>query len=235
MFQKKIILTVAIGLLITFSLTSCGGSSEGQRDNQTQSTRWSSNSVLDQIIDLSILKDWGYYNDADSDDLKVIDLKSKDQGDTPRKLLSAKPEKCLPLAIFVEQSSKTLADYLLIQNVSDSSLLPEKSMIFNLYTFSSPDLAQKQFASMKKVAGDCGLYVAQFADENIDRDLWSQAEIQGDYIRAFNPDYDEANSIHLIEDVIYVLTFADYENLSGAKKTLRLAEEIITAKISQKS
>ena len=231
MLQKKGFAMAAMALLVSASLTSCGGSSQGQNSNQNQSTRWSSDSVLDQMIDLSILKEWGYYDDAESDDLKVIDLKSKNQSDARRELLTAKPEKCLPLAIFLEQSSKTLADYLLIQNVSDSSLLPKKSMIFNLYTFSSPDLAQKQFESMKKVAGECGLYVAQFADKNIDRDLWSQVETQGDYIRAFNPDYDEANSIHIIEDVIYVLYFLDFENLPGAKKTLSLAEELISAKI----
>lgn len=234
MFQKKAFAMAAIGIFIGFSLTSCGQSSEGQNSNKSQSTRWSSDAVLDQMIDLRTLKDWGYYDDEDSDDLKVIDFKSKNQSNTQRELLSAKPEKCLPLAIFLEQSSKTLADYLLVQNVSDS-ILPKKSMIFNLYTFSSPDLAQKQFANMKKVAGECGLYLAQFEDENLDRDLWSRAEIQGDYIRAFNTEYDEANSIHLVEDVIYVLYFLDYENLSGAKKTLSLAEEIISAKISKVS
>jgi len=235
MLQKKAFAMAAIAIFIGFSLTSCGQSSQGQNSNQSQSSRWSSDSVLNQMIDLSILKEWGYYGDSDSDDLQVVDFRSKDQSASPRKLLSAKPDKCLPLAIFLEASSKTQADYLLIQNVSDRDLLPSKSMMFNLFTFSSSELAKKQFDGIKAIAGECGLYVAQFADENIDRDLWPRAEIEENSIRAYNAEYGEANSIQLVGDVIYSLWFSENENLSRSKETLGLAEEIIKAKILQKS
>ena len=225
---------IVIGFLLSsFLLVSCGNSSKDSSGKQVQGEVWNSQSVLDLMIDLKTLKTWGYYDDSASDDLKVVDFKSENSLTDLKVLKSVKPEVCLPLGIFLEQSSLTQADFLLIQNVSDSSILPKKSMIYNAFVFNSVELAMKKFEDLKKVASDCGLYVAQFADENIDRDLWSSTENEENSVKALNTEYDEANLIGINNNVIYILYFMEYENLNGAKEKLNLARQIINSNIAK--
>jgi hypothetical protein len=219
--------------LITILVSACGQSGSSQEQSTDSNKTWSEDAVFQQAIDLSTVKEWGYFDNSYSDKTEVVDFENNGNIETPE-LVSVKPVDCLPLAVLLEDSPDSGAKYLLKQNHSDSDTFPSQSMIFRIFVYDSEEKSKKAFEAVKPIATKCGNYIANRSDEVFSRDLWQEATlVNDDLIEAVNLEYDEANALGRLGSAIYYIYFLNFEKMEKSKDHLQKAITIVNKNLSK--
>ena len=219
--------------LITILVSACGQSGSPQEQSTDSNKTWSEDEVFQQAIDLSIVKEWGYFDNSYSDKTEVVDFENGKNIGTSQ-LVSVKPVDCLPLAVLLEDSPDSGVKYLLKQNHSDSDALPSQSMIFRIFAYESEIESKKAFEAVKPIASTCGNYIAKHTNEVYSRDLWQEAIfVNDDLIQAFNSEYDEANALGRVGSAIFYIYFLNYEKMEKSKSDLEKAITIVTKNLAK--
>lgn len=216
---------------ILLVLTGCAAPNEGgERTDpaiEESSFKWNREVVFNQSLEISKLKEWEYYG-IGNEEIKIEDFTDPNRSQI-KDLIGVKPVECLPLAVLIENSPESKAQFSLKQSHQDSSF-PDKAMTYQLFVYESSSKAREMFDSVKSVANDCGIYTANYITDSYSQDLWKSAEMRdANLLLAYNTEYDEANAIGLIGSAIYTLYFLDFENLSDAKITLNEAIEVVSS------
>jgi hypothetical protein len=220
-------------LLIAILVSACGQSGSSQEQSTDSNKTWSKDEVFQQAIDLSTVKEWGYFDNSYSDKTEVVDFEN-DKNIGTSQLVSVKPVDCLPLAVLLEDSPDSGAKYLLKQNHSDSDTFPSQSMIFRVFVYDSEEKSKKAFEAVKPIATKCGNYIANRSDEIFSRDLWQEANlINDDLIEAVNSEYDEVNALGRVGSAIYYIYFLNFEKMEKSKSDLEKAITIVTKNLAK--
>jgi hypothetical protein len=222
-------------LLLLFAVVGCGTSQDSNgitNANSTSETRsWTREDVFNQSLDITKIKEWGYYGNA-TEEIQITDYNEINRSQL-KDLIGVKPTECLPLAALIENAPQSEAEYSLRQDHKDSSF-PDKAMTYQVFFYESATKAVNVFDSVKNIVKQCGTYTANYLADTYSQDLWSSAEIsEAGLIRAYNPEYDEANAIGQVGSVIFTLYFLDFEDLIDAKSTLEEAIEIVSTNLQK--
>ena len=226
-------LTTPIAVL-ALSLVFAGCSSTDPNSNSNQQEKvqnWTSSSLLNQSIDLSVIKKWGYFGSANT---SMIDVESflEPARDTSKDLIGTRPSDCEPIGALFATDPKTGADYVLFQKESDQYLLASKTMIYTLFAFSDPKKATLQYEKIKEVANNCGSFT-QIRSSSADvSDNWASMELgQDNVLRAVNSEYSRAYAIGLSGSAIFLLVFIE-DSLGGSKAVRDEAVNLVLNSLS---
>ena len=231
--MKKSWLKLISFFLIAFLVSSCGQSGSSQEQNSDSMKIWTEDEVFQQVIDLSVVKGWGYFDNSYSDKTEIVNFVNNKDTKTSE-LISINPNNCTPLAVLLEDSPDSGAMYLLKQNHSDSDALPSQSMIFRIFAYESEIESKKAFEAVKPIASTCGNYIAKHTNEVYSRDLWQEATfVNDDLIQAFNSEYDEANALGRVGSAIFYIYFLNYEKMEKSKGDLEKAITIVTKNLTK--
>lgn len=231
--MKKSWLKLISFFLIAFLVSSCGQSGSIQEQNSDSMKIWTEDEVFQQVIDLSVVKGWGYFDNSYSDKTEIVNFVNNKDTQTSE-LISVNPNNCTPLAVLLEDSPDSGAMYLLKQNHSDSDAFPSQSMIFRIFAYESEIKSKKAFEAVKPIASSCGNYIAKYTNEVYSRDLWQEATfVNDDLIQAFNSEYDEVNALGRVGSAIFYIYFLNYEKMEKSKSDLEKAITIVTKNLAK--
>ena len=211
-------LTTPIAVL-ALSLVFAGCSSTDPNSNSNQQEKvqnWTSSSLLNKSIDLSVIKKWGYFGSANTSEIDVRSFLEPAR-DTSRDLIGTRPSECEPIGALFANDPKTGADYVLLQKESNQIVLASKTMIYTLYAYSDPKKAMLQYEKIKEVANNCGAITQIRSSQASISDNWETIELgQDNVLRAVHSDYPMADAIGLSGSAIFLLVFIA-DNLTNAK------------------
>jgi hypothetical protein len=215
-------------------LTGCSPSQEvAPEEDAEESIAWNSSLLLNQAIDLSMIKKWGYFGGDNTTTIEVDDFKDPSRN-TSKDLVATKPVECEPIGALFAGSPKSGADLLLTQNQSNAYLLPSKTLLYNLHAYSSTSKSLLMFEKIKAVADMCGSFLQMRSSKANTSDNWDSVEIGSDnVIRATHRDLPVAYAIGQIQSTIFFLVIIE-EKLSSAKDKIEEAITFVSTSLAAK-
>jgi hypothetical protein len=227
--MKSYLSVLAISALF---LTGCSSTNQNSNSNpQEKAEIWTSSSLLNQSIDLSVIKKWGYFGSANTSIIEVRNFLDTTR-DASKDLVSTRPSECEPIGALFATDPKTGADYVLLQSEANQIALASKTMIYTVFAYSDPKKATLQYEKIKEVANNCGSFTQIRSSRATISDNWGTIELgQDNVLRAEHSELPMADAIGLSGSAIFLLVFIA-DNLTNAKATRDEAINLVLSSLS---
>jgi hypothetical protein len=228
MRQKRIFAGVALGLLISVFLTSCGTGSNQAADDVAEVqkvTTLSETDLFEFQIAENLVETWGLKS-AEKTDLTIKSYSDSKRVNQSEEVESVIPDYCLPIASLLLDSSKSGSNYLFTQ-IFASELNSFNYLQVQIYAFDSESLANEKFNEFLSVADKCGSWIPKYSDggTGLEMDLLTKFSASSpDSLAWENSDYFEASGMGIVGSAIYNVS-ASVENNIEVAKSIRLSAQ----------